>query len=169
MRHAKSGLQFNRFTSWRDATLKSLARSALIYQSIKTTKVRAKAVKPMLEKLIRLAKENTLTAKRRAFQILNDHQLVALLFKEIGPRFANRASGYTRILDLGKRRGDNAEIVILELTEIKKKEPKKTKKEEKSKEEAVPSAQAKEHLEKEKPAAPKHGTPESEKPTAKKP
>ena len=155
MRHAKAGLQFNRFTSWRAATLNGMARSILIYQSIKTTKVRAKAVKPLVEKLITLAKENSLAAKRQANKILNDHELVSLLFNEIGPRFANRASGFTRILDIGKRRGDNAEIAILELTEIKKKEPKKVKKEkeEKPKEEQV-SAQPHEHEhpEKEKPA-----------------
>ncbi|MDD4899518.1 MAG: 50S ribosomal protein L17 [Candidatus Omnitrophica bacterium] len=171
MRHAKAGLQFNRFTSWRAATLKSLARSILVYQSIKTTKVRAKAVKPLVEKLISLAKENSLAAKRQANRILNDHQLVSLLFNEIGPRFANRASGFTRILDIGKRRGDNAEIVILELTEIKKKEPKKIKKEEKSKEEPVsgqPHEHEHPHAEKEKPAPHKHAPEEKEKPGSEK-
>ena len=164
MRHKKSGLQFNRFTSWRQATLKSLTRSVLIYQSIKTTKTRAKAVKPMIEKLITLAKLNTLAAKRHAFKILNDHKLVSLLFSDIGTRFANRAGGYTRIIDVGKRRGDNAEIVVLELTEIKKKEPKKIKKEEKAKEEKKPGEtqeqpasrpRSSEETEKEKPTAPK--------------
>ncbi len=131
MRHAKKRHQFNRYTSWHDATLKSLVRSILIYQSIKTTKSKALAVRPLLEKMVNLSKENTLAAKRRAFDILQDHKLVSLLFNEIGPRFAKRTGGYLRILGWGERRGDSAEMVVLELTEIKKPEIKKPKKEHK--------------------------------------
>jgi len=141
MRHAKKRHQLNRFTSWHDATLKSLARNILIYQSIKTTKSRALAVRPMLEKLINLAKENTLAAKRRAFAILQDHKLVSLLFSDMGPRFAKRTGGYLRILGWGERRGDSAEMVVLELTEIKKTEIKKPKKEHKKEEEKAVSAE----------------------------
>lgn len=129
MRHKRLKHQLNRFTTWRKATLKSLAISVLLYQSIKTTKARAVAVKPLVEKLITLAKDNTLAAKREAFRILGDHRLVSALFADIAVRFTKRTGGYTRILNLGKRRGDNAEMVILELTEIKKKEIKKVKKE----------------------------------------
>ena len=129
MRHAQRKHHLNRFTSWRKATLISMARSVLIYQSVRTTKVKAQAVKPLIERLITLAKENTLTAKRRVYKILSDHKLVTLLFSDIGTRFANRSGGYVRVLNLGRRRGDNAEMAILELTEIKKKEPKKPKKE----------------------------------------
>ena len=121
MRHKNKKLQLNRFTSWQNATLKSLARNLVIYESMKTTLHRAKAVRPLAEKLISLAKSNTLSAKREAFRILGDHKLVALLFNEIGPRFAKRVSGYTRIINLGKRRGDDAKIVIFELTELKPK------------------------------------------------
>jgi len=121
MRHKKKRLQLNRFTSWQDATIKSLARSLLIYESMRTTLHRAKAVRPLAEKLISLAKANTLSAKREAFRILGDHKLVALLFNEIGPRFAKRTSGYTRVINLAKRRGDDAKIVIFELTEQKAK------------------------------------------------
>lgn len=127
-------LQLNRFTSWHKATLISLSRSVLIHQTIRTSLRKAKAVKPLLEKLVSLAKNNTLSAKRQAAKILNDHKLVSLLFNEIGPRFVNRNGGYVRLINLGRRRGDNAEMVILELTEIKKKEPKKHK----NKEEAGP-------------------------------
>lgn len=129
MRHAKLRHKINRFTSWRKATLLSLARSLLIHQSIRTTKVKAAAVKPLIEKLITLAKENTLAAKRRAYKILNDHKLVSVLFNDIGPRFNQRTGGYIRVLNLGPRRGDNAKLAILELTEIKKKEIRKPKKE----------------------------------------
>jgi large subunit ribosomal protein L17 len=128
MRHGKKRLQLNRFTSWHDATLKSLARNIVIHQSIRTSISRAKAVRPIVEQLISLAKDNTLSAKRRAFEILGDHKLVSILFKEIGPLSAKRNSGYTRIVSLAKRRGDNAQIVIFELTDKKIKEIKKAKK-----------------------------------------
>lgn len=135
MRHKIKKFQLNRFTSWRKSTLKSLARSLLIHQSIKTTHLRAKAVKPLVERLISLAKLNTLTARRQAAKILNDHKIVSLLFNEIGPRFSKYQGGYTRIINLGARRGDNASIVIFELTEIKEKKAKKTEKGIESKEE----------------------------------
>ncbi|MFH0738638.1 MAG: 50S ribosomal protein L17 [Candidatus Omnitrophota bacterium] len=128
MRHAKKRLQLGRFGAWRRATLKGLARSLLIYQSIRTTKARAMAVKPLVDQLISLAKENTLSSRRRAFKILQDHRLVSMLFSDIGPRFDKRTGGYTRVLNLGPRRGDNASLAILELVEIKKKERKHPKK-----------------------------------------
>jgi len=121
MRHAKAKLQLNRFTSWRQATLRSLARAVIIHQTIKTTNARAKAAKPLIEKLISLGKKNTLFAKRQSYRILGDHKLVSLLFKDIAPRFANRIGGYTRIINLGQRRGDNAQLVILALSEIREK------------------------------------------------
>ena len=127
MRHAKKRLQLGRFTSWHKATIKSLARNVILHQSIKTTLTRAKASRQMIERLVALAKENTLFARRQAQKILGEHKLVNLLFNEIGPRFSNRNSGFTRIIALGKRRGDDAEMVIFELTEIKKKDVKKTK------------------------------------------
>jgi len=128
MRHAKRRFQLNRFTSWHKATIKSLARNIIIDQSIHTTVDRAKAARGLVEKLITMAKINTLASKRRAQAVLGEHKLVVRLFDEIGPRFAKRQGGYTRIISLGKRRGDNAEMVIFELTEIKKKESKKSKK-----------------------------------------
>jgi len=129
MRHRKAKFQLNLSSSLRSATLASLTKNLFIYQSIKTTKTKALAVQPQVDKLITLAKQNTLTAKRRAFTILGDHKLVSFLFGDIGPRFTNRVGGYTRILNLDVRRGDNAKLAILELTEIKKKEKKLPKKE----------------------------------------
>jgi len=128
MRHRKAKSLLNRFTAWRKATLKSLARNLLIHQSIRTTREKAKAVRPMAEGLISLAKKNDLAAKREAFKLLGDHKMVSLLFTEIGPRFAKRNGGYTRIINLFKRPGDDANLVVLELTEIKKKEVPKHKK-----------------------------------------
>ncbi|MCM8771272.1 MAG: 50S ribosomal protein L17 [Candidatus Omnitrophica bacterium] len=148
MRHQKSRYQLNRFTSWRKATLVSLAKNLLIHQSIKTTKVKAKAARRLVERLISLGKENTLSAKRRAYQILGEHRLVSLLFNEIASRFGNRNGGYTRILPLGRRRGDNASLVIFELTEkkVKKivKKPKKEKEGVVRKEEVRPKEEIKE-------------------------
>lgn len=128
MRHGNSRLQLNRSTSWRKATLTSLAKNMLIYESMKTTSRRAKAVRPMVEKLISLTKSDTIAARRRAFSILGDHKLVSLLFKDIGPRFKTN-SGFTRIIGIGKRRGDDADMVIFELTQKKIKEIKKARKE----------------------------------------
>jgi large subunit ribosomal protein L17 len=134
MRHSKRKLQLNRFTSWNRATLISLARAILIHQKIETTQGRARAVKPLVEKLISLGKENSLSAKRRAYAVLGDHKLVSLLFKDIAPRFAKRPGGYTRTINLGFRRGDNAKLVILSLTDIKEIIRKKPKAEAKKKE-----------------------------------
>lgn len=129
MRHNKTRYQLNRYTSWRKATLRSMVRNLLIYQSIKTTKIKAKAVAPLADKLISLGKEGTIAAKRMAFDVLGDHKLVSLLFADIAPRFINRNGGYTRVIPFMQRRGDNAEVVVFELTEKKiKKIPKKTKK-----------------------------------------
>jgi len=126
MRHAKSRHQINRRTSWHKATIISMVRSLFIYQSIRTTLAKAKAARSLAEKTISLAKGGTLADKRAAFKILGDHKLVSKLFSDIGPRFKNRSGGYTRIIQLGPRRGDNAKVVIWELSEIKKVEkPKK--------------------------------------------
>lgn len=123
MRHAKKNILKNRFSSWRKATLRSMARNILIAQRMTTTLAKAKASRPMVEKLITLAKANSLAAKRQAYAILGDHALVAKLFGQIGPRFSKSSGGYTRIIHLGRRRGDDAQLAIFELTqiEIKKK------------------------------------------------
>lgn len=159
MRHSKARLQLNRFTSWRKATLISLARAVFIHQKIKTTNARAKAAKPLIEKLISLGKNNSLSAKRQAYRILGDHKLVSSLFNDIAVRFGNRTGGYCRILNLGPRRGDNAKMVILALTEIKEKIHKK------------PKLEAQKQEPKEKPETltrelPKEHPPEEKKPKA---
>lgn len=130
MRHRIKKLRLNRFTSWRRATINSLCRNLLINQSIRTTRAKAKAAKPLAEKLITLGKRDNLNCRRQAFSILQDHKLVQLLFSEIAPRFNNRNGGFCRILPLGFRRGDAARLVILELTQIIEKKKKLTKKEE---------------------------------------
>lgn len=144
MRHRKAKFRLNRFTSWRKATLRSMARNLLLHQSIRTTLDKAKAARPLAEELIGLGKANSLNAKRAAFRILGEHRLVKLLFEEISPRFNNRESGYTRIISLWPRRGDNAKLAILELTEIKKKEKKPRRKEKQAQESQPAQASPKE-------------------------
>jgi len=140
MRHKKARLQLNRFTSWHEATVKGLVRNLLTYQSIKTSLHRAKAARPLAESLISKAKDNTIAGRRQAFEVLGDHKLVSLLFKDIGPRFTKRQGGFTRIINLGTRRGDNASMVIWELTEIKAKEVKRPKKVKEAKPEDIQEA-----------------------------
>ena len=122
-------MQLNRFTSWRKSTLISIAKSLLISQRIITTKIKARAAQPLIEKLITLGKHDSLTARRNVYKVLSERKLVTLLFKDIAPRFSSRKCGFTRILPWTFRRGDNAELVILELTEQveKKEKPKKQK------------------------------------------
>lgn len=129
MRHAKQKFQLNRFTSWRKSTINSIAKSVLTKQRIITTKVKARAAVPLIEKLITLGKHDSIAKRRNVYRILGEHRLVSLLFKEVAPRFNNRVGGYTRILPWISRRGDGCELVILELTEQKKeiKRPKKEK------------------------------------------
>lgn len=126
MRHRKSRGSSNRFSSWHKAAILSLVRNLLIYQSIKTSLVNAKRARSLAEKMISLAKRSDLSAKRLSYKVLGDHGLVKRLFEDIGPRFKTQG-GYTRIIPLGFRRGDNAKLAVLELTQIKKKEEKKKK------------------------------------------
>lgn len=128
MRHRKIHSRINRSRSWRRATLISMSKNLLIHQSIRTTKVKAKATKRVVERLISLGKKNDLPSRRRAFSVLQDHKLVQLLFLDIAPRFNNRNGGFCRIIPFGFRRGDSANLVILELTEKKEKKKKPTKK-----------------------------------------
>jgi len=132
MRHRGKPNRLSRFTSFRKATLRSITISVLLREKIITTKAKAKAARSTIEKVISLGKANTLASRRRAFALLCDHKLVKLLFDEIAPKFSARNGGYTRIIPYRNRRGDNAQLAVLELTETykvqkPKKEPKKEK------------------------------------------
>jgi len=96
--------------------LNGLVRALLIHEKIETTETRAKDARSIAEKVITMAKENTLHARRQARKVLNDEDLVKRLFDHIVPRFADRPGGYTRITRVGFRRGDAAPMVKLELT-----------------------------------------------------
>lgn len=147
MRHRKKRSKLSMMTARRKATMINMVSSLLTHQKIETILARAKEVRKLAEKLITLSKNDTVAARRRAYQILNDRDLVGKLFKEVAPLFKNRNSGYTRIIHLGFRRGDGADMAILELTEKKivEKLPKK-----KSKDKAA----APEHKKPAKQAAP---------------
>jgi len=120
MRHKKQRYSLNRFSSYRKATVKALTRSVLLRQRVITTAKKAKAARVNIEKVISLAKKEDLTARRKVYDLLNDHALVKTLFNDIAPLFSKRQSGFTRIILWKKRRGDNAQLVVLELTEQKK-------------------------------------------------
>ena len=124
MRHARGGNKLSRQRSWRKATVRDIAKATLINQRISTTKAKAKEGRRLVERLITLGKKGTLTARRQAFSVLCDHQVVSDLFNKTAPRFKNRIGGYTRIIPYFNRRGDNAQMVFLELTEIEIMQPK---------------------------------------------
>lgn len=100
----------------RKALLRALTTELIRHGRIKTTKTRAKAVRSEADQIITLAKQGTLAARRRAIGYLYDKQLVHALFQQVGERYSDRAGGYTRILRTVNRRGDNAEMAIIELT-----------------------------------------------------
>jgi len=97
--------------------LRNLCRSLFIFEKIKTTVTKAKEARRLAEHLIEFAKRNDLSAKRMIYRFISDHKLVSIICAEIGPKFANRHGGYTRIYRLGPRLGDGAEMAILELVE----------------------------------------------------
>ena len=117
MRHGIAGNRLSRNRSLRKATVRDIAKATLIQQRICTTHAKAKEARKLVDKLITLGKRGALADKRHAFAVLCDHKLVSNLFTKTAPRFKNRVGGYTRIILLGNRRGDNARLVYLELTE----------------------------------------------------
>jgi large subunit ribosomal protein L17 len=117
MRHSNSGRKFSRTPAHRKALMQNLAKALLIHGRIRTTEMKAKDLRRVVEPLISLAKRNDLHSRRQAYRALNDHALVKRLFDKIGPVFAAVPGGYTRILKLAvPRRGDNAPMVIIELS-----------------------------------------------------
>lgn len=145
MRHKVRTDSFSRFSSFRKATVKSIVIAVLLRQHIITTRVKAKSVRRAVDKIITLGKKGTLAAKRRAFSLLCDHNLVKLLFDTIAPKFANRNGGYTRVIPYRRQRGDNTEMAVLELTErYELSKPQKAVKEEKTQKQSVAKKQEKE-------------------------
>ena len=118
MRHRKSGRQFNRNSSHRQAMFRNMMVSLLKHEQIKTTVAKAKELRMFVEPVITLGKEPTLANKRNAFAKLRDRDIVAKLFDEIGERMKDRPGGYTRILKCGNRAGDNAPMAYIQLVDF---------------------------------------------------
>lgn len=114
MRHHKKGKILDRKYQPRKALLRGLATNLIIYEKIKTTKAKAKAVKPIVEKLITTSKTNTLASRRKLLAVLYHKKAIAKALEVLGPRYLERKGGYTRIINLGRRQGDGAEIVQIE-------------------------------------------------------
>lgn len=102
-------------TGHRKALLRNLVTSLFKEEKITTTEPRAKEVRSIAERMVTLAKKGDLSARRQALRYIYDEEVVQKLFNNIGPRYTGRSGGYTRILKVGQRRGDAAEMVILEL------------------------------------------------------
>ncbi|MFL6527953.1 MAG: 50S ribosomal protein L17 [Chthoniobacterales bacterium] len=114
MRHQKKTVKLGRTAEHRKALLSNQVCSLIEHQRIKTTLAKAKAVRPLADKMVTLGKKNSLHARRMAFAVLRQKDAVKKLFDEIAPRAANRNGGYTRIIKLGQRKSDSAAIAFLE-------------------------------------------------------
>jgi len=117
MRHRNGPRKLNRTTSHRLAMLRNMCNSLITHEAIKTTLPKAKELRSVVEPLITLAKEATLANRRLAFDRTRDRAVVNKLFDELGPRYKARPGGYTRILKMGFRVGDNAPMAFVELVD----------------------------------------------------
>ncbi|MFO1263817.1 MAG: 50S ribosomal protein L17 [Rhodoferax sp.] len=117
MRHGHGLRKLNRTSSHRLAMLRNMMNSLIAHEAIKTTVPKAKELRRVVEPMITLAKEPTVANRRLAFDRLRDRDSVTKLFNELGPRFKTRPGGYTRILKMGFRVGDNAPMALVELVD----------------------------------------------------
>ena len=145
MRHRKSGIKLNRTTSHRNAMFRNMVTSLFKYDRIKTTDAKAKELRRWADDLITLAKRGDLHARRQAMAIIREKNVVQKLFESAGQRYGERSGGYTRIIKLGKRPGDAADVSIIELITgetIEKKKKSKPKSEKKKPAETKPDVVA---------------------------
>ena len=117
MRHQRAGKKLGRDSAHRKALYANLAGALIEHGRIKTTEAKAKAVKPLAEQMITLGRRGDLAARRRAVAELRSQDIVKKLFDEVAPRFADRPGGYSRIVKIGPRPGDAADMVYLELVD----------------------------------------------------
>ena len=118
MRHAMRSQRLSLPSDLREAVVHSLVRSLVIHGQIRTTYVRAKEAQRLADRLVTLGKAGSVHARRRAFRVLQDRTLVKQLFAEIAPRYVDISGGYTRVMRLGLRRGDGAQIALLALSRL---------------------------------------------------
>jgi large subunit ribosomal protein L17 len=121
MRHRKAGRALGRNSGHRRALYRALVTSVLEHERIETTVPKAKELRTFVEKMITLGKKGDLAARRRALAFIRKESVVRSLFSDIAPRFANRAGGYTRVMQTRRRLGDGAPMAVIELTELKPK------------------------------------------------
>ena len=117
MRHRKAGRKLNRTSTHRRALLASLANALIKHEQIATTLPKAKELRRVADRLITLAKRGDLHARRQAFARIRDNAMVSKLFDTLGPRYAERPGGYTRVMKAGFRYGDSAPMAVIELVE----------------------------------------------------
>jgi len=117
MRHNNTGRRLGRNSSHRKAMMRNMVTSLIDHEKITTTDARAKELRKIAEKMITLGKRGTLHARRQALQVIQDKNVVAKLFERLAPRYASRPGGYTRIVKLGFRAGDNAALSLIEFVE----------------------------------------------------
>jgi large subunit ribosomal protein L17 len=115
MKHRVAGRKLGRTSMHRTALLRNLSTELFRHERIRTTLMKAKELRPFAEKLITLSKRETLHARRLVLRDIHDKDVVSKMFDTISSRFAQRPGGYTRIIKLGPRRGDNAEMALIEL------------------------------------------------------
>ncbi len=115
MRHQKKGRKFGREKGQRRALLRSLLHSLIIYKKIKTTEAKAKEVRPLIERIITTAKNNTISSRRLIFKKIPNDEDLAEIFSNIAPKYKERKGGYTRIIKLPQRRKDTAKMAVVEL------------------------------------------------------
>ena len=119
MRHLKGGSKLRRNPSQRKSLLRNLTASLIENNRIETTLAKAKALRPIVEKMITIGKTGTLANKRRAMAYIYKRNTVHILFNEVAPRFMDRNGGYTRIIKSNFRKGDGAEMAIIEFVDYK--------------------------------------------------
>lgn len=117
MRHRNSGRKLNRSSSHRKAMFANLAGSLIVHEQVVTTLPKAKDLRPIVEKLVTLAKRGDLHARRQAVAELRSVPVVKKLFETIGPRYKDRQGGYTRVLKAGFRYGDSAPVAVIEFVD----------------------------------------------------
>jgi large subunit ribosomal protein L17 len=118
MRHRKAGRKLGRDAAHRKALYANLTASLIEHGRIKTTVAKAKEVRPVAEEMITLGRRGGVPARRQALAFLRSQDVVHKLFSDVGPRFSDRAGGYSRIVKLGPRQGDAAEMAYLELVDF---------------------------------------------------
>lgn len=117
MRHNISGRKLNRTSSHRKAMFSNMVNALIKHEQITTTLPKAKELRPIIEKMVTLSRKNDLHSRRQAISKLQDNDMVKKLFEVLGPRYAERAGGYTRIIKAGFRYGDSAPMAVIEFVD----------------------------------------------------